>query len=107
MLGALPECIVHNVSIHGAYNISNIVADPPINFAIDHLSKADVHTGIYNFTVYISLLRHDPLLLATINGFRILLSFEDRLLPTETEEVVSVENKVINACTDDLIMYFI
>ena len=59
--------------------------------------KADVFTGIYNFTVYISLLRHDPLLLATINGFRVTLFYPDQTLTTE---VNSVENKVISACTD-------
>ena len=78
--------------------MSNVVTDPPLNFEIDHMIKADVDSGIYNFTVYISLLRRDPLLLATINGFTIQLLDEDRSLPPESKDVNSVENKVISPC---------
>ena len=78
--------------------MSNVVTDPPLNFEIDHMIKADVDSGIYNFTVYISLLRHDPLLLATILGFRIQLFYQDRSLPPESKEVDKVENKVISPC---------
>ena len=33
-----------------------------------------MYSGIYNFTVYIALLRHEPLLLASVLGFRVRLN---------------------------------
>jgi len=52
-----------------------------------------VNSGIYNLTVYISLPRHDPLLLAGTNGFVVTVSS-----PYEEKEIVPVyiENKVIS-----------
>ena len=91
-------CVAYNVHI---LRMLNILTDPPINFAIDHMVNADVFSGINNVTVYISLLRRDPLLLARINGFRILLFYVGQSLPPENEEVNIVENKVISSCIDD------
>ena len=38
---------------------------------VNHTLEPDVYTGIYNLTIYISLLTHDPLLLASILGIQV------------------------------------
>ena len=54
-------------------------------------------SGIYNFTVYISLLRHDPLLLASILYFTVRLGKvheSGRSFLAEVKEANTVNDKV-------------
>lgn len=51
-----------------------------------------MHSGIYNFTVYISLLRHEPLLLASILSFTVRLVLAHESSP----RFLSKEANVVN-----------
>ena len=37
-----------------------------------HTLELNKYSGIYNFTVYMSLLKHDPLVLGSLNGFNVM-----------------------------------
>ena len=57
-----------------------------------------MYSGVYTLTVYVSLLRHDPLLLASITNFhfnliRILESNQPTVYDRET--LITTENKVL------------
>lgn len=57
-----------------------------------------MYSGVYTLTVYVSLLRHDPLLLASITNFhfnliRILESNQPTVYDRET--LTTTENKVL------------
>ena len=80
----------------------HIYVDPNEVLAVNHTLEVDVYSGVYNFTAYFSLPRRDPLLLATILWFKILLntlvndSIQMRLKPklVDDRDIRTVENKV-------------
>ena len=69
-----------------------VITDPDETLAVNHTLEPDMYSGIYNFTAYISLLKHDPLLLASILHFKT----NQRGLPTDLTraEVNPAENVV-------------
>lgn len=68
-----------------------IVTDTDV-LAVNYTLELDVYSGIYNLTVYISLLRDDPLLFASINGFNVRLFSQP---PSESIDLSVADNKVI------------
>ena len=70
----------------------NIVTVPTETLAIDQTLELDMYSGTYNFTVYIALLRHEPLLLASINGYEVRLISS---VLSDPIEVNTVNNKVV------------
>ena len=70
----------------------NIVTVPTETLAIDQTLELDMYSGIYNFTVYIALLRHEPLLLVSINGYQVRLISS---VLSDPMEVNTVNNKVV------------
>ena len=87
---------VYTVHIAIAYLI--FVIDPSEAPVINYILEPNVYSGIYNFTVYISLRRQDPLLLATLRGFQVLLNkIDDRgfPIPFDDNDVNREDNKVI------------
>ena len=72
------------------------VTDFKETVAISHTLEPDMNTGIYNFTLYISLLRHDPLLLAGVVFFDVnLFNTRDNKFVT-CGDIHRELNKVIN-----------
>ena len=71
----------------------NIVTVPTETLAIDQTLELDMYSGISNFTVYIALLRREPLLLASINGYVVRLITSIGL--SDPMEVNTVNNKVV------------
>ena len=75
----------------------NFVTVPTEILAIDQTLEPDMYSGIYNFTVYIALLRHEPLLLASVLGFRVRLneiSENGRFFLSEAMEATVINDKV-------------
>ena len=64
--------------------------DTEETFAVNHTLELDMYSGINVLTVYITLLIHDPLLLASINYFQVWL---DEI--GQSIDVDPVDNKVI------------
>lgn len=84
--------------------MSNIVADPRETLAVNHTLEPDVYSGIYTLTIHVSLLRQDPLLLASIENFdfivfRILETGQGRIYADDI--ITTTENKVrtYNICS--------
>ena len=75
----------------------NVSTDPREVVAVDHVLEADMYSAAYTLTVYVSLLRRDPLLLASILNFqftliRILESGQPIIHTSNT--TTTTENKV-------------
>ena len=74
-----------------------IIADPDVTIAVSHTLEPDTNSGDYILTVYFSLQRHDPLLLASIVGFDINhFKVGNRGLPVDFDrvDVHTAENEV-------------
>ena len=56
-----------------------------------------MYSGVYTLTVYVSLLRHDPLLLASITNFHFNLIRLESNQPTvyDRDTLTTTENKVL------------
>lgn len=77
--------------------VSNVATDPREVVAVNHTLEADKYSAAYTLTVYVSLLKRDPLLLASIESFQFILL---RLLETgqpvvhDSNTTTTTENKV-------------
>ena len=59
---------IHSYACLGKFIITDT---DPTTVVVNHTLELDVYTGIFNLTIYISLLTHDPLLLASILSIRV------------------------------------
>ena len=87
-------CTVTYIVMHSYCVKFNITDTDPTTVKVNHTLKPDVYTGIYNLTIYISLLTHDPLLPTSILSIRVnhyKSGFEDF---TE-EDIFTTENMVM------------
>lgn len=76
---------------------SDIVITVPTEIpAISYTLEPDVNSGLYNFTLYISILRRDPLLLASIKSFEVLIVNSSKPTRFSRHPIVFIENKVIS-----------
>ena len=68
----------------------------PTTVVVNHTLELDVYSGIYNLTIYISLLTHDPLLLASIFSIRV-THFKEVGIRLEdlTEEHISTSDNMV------------
>ena len=77
------------------YNIVHLVyhTDPEEILLLSQTQIQDKYTGDYNITLYLSLQRHDPLLLASLISYTV-ISIPFGILPSN--EVKIVDNVVSN-----------